>query len=88
MDDELARIEVRLWALETLVAFQFAAQHLQTSDPTAAIKRLQTLLIERAHEPSFNAADAAHLKAASAELEKSVERILALQEQLPRRLVD
>jgi hypothetical protein len=88
MDEELSQIEVRLWALETLVAFQFAAQHLQSSDPAAAIKRLQTLLIERAHESSFNAADADHLKAASAELEKSVERILAIQEQLPRRLVD
>jgi hypothetical protein len=87
MDDaDLERIEIRLKVLETLVAFQFAAQHMQSPDPAAAIARLRRLLVERGLPvPGLEPAQA---DAAQAELVAAVDRILALQDQLPRRLVD
>ncbi|HVN00599.1 MAG TPA: hypothetical protein VMT68_10330 [Caulobacteraceae bacterium] len=85
-DDDLARIEIRLQVLETLVAFQFAAQHMQSADPAAAIARLRALLLER--QLPMPGLDPALADAAQAELAAAVDRILALQDQLPRRLVD
>jgi hypothetical protein len=83
-EEELRRLEVRVRVLETLVAFQFAAQHMQTPDPAAAVRRLRSLLIERAREtlPELDAA------LVQSEFEQTLDRILDLQEQLPRRLVD
>ncbi len=88
MDDAAPpSLEARIWALETLVAFLFAAQHLQTPDPAAAVARLRTFLIDRPDIPGAPAgADARD--AALAELERSVNRIVELQDRLPRRLVD
>ena len=82
MDEELAEIEVRLSALEILMAFQFAAQHMQTSDPAGAIHRLRSLLLER------EGASGERQAAISTALERVVQRIVDLQERLPRRLVD
>ncbi|HEX4301604.1 MAG TPA: hypothetical protein VHZ78_02340 [Rhizomicrobium sp.] len=83
MDEELSEIEVRLTVLEALVTFQFAAQHMQTSDPAAAVARLRSLLLDGA----VGSADERKAAVADA-LERTVQRILDLQEQLPRRLVD
>jgi hypothetical protein len=83
MDDELAALEVRVRVLETLVAFQFAAQHMQTSDPAAAVRRLRDLLVDRARED-----DPASAEQVRAALTASLERIESLQAELPRRLVD
>lgn len=89
MDDEdLAAIKIRLQALETLVAFQFAAQHMQTADPAAAIARLRELLVDRAAEIPMPGLDPSLADRARTELRQAVERILDLQAQLPRRLVD
>jgi hypothetical protein len=87
-DDDLNRIEIRLRVLETLVAFQFAAQHMQTADPAASIVRLRELLVERASEAPMPGLDPALRGQAEAELSQALDRIMALQEQLPRRLVD
>jgi hypothetical protein len=88
MDDaSTPSLEARIWALETLVAFLFAAQHMQTPDPAAAVARLRALLLGRTDIPGAPA-DAAGRDAALAQLERSVARITALQESLPRRLVD
>jgi hypothetical protein len=83
-EDELNRLAVRVRVLETLVAFQFAAQHMQTPDPAAAVRRLRAQLIERAREtlPDLDA------DLVAAEFEAALGRILELQEQLPKRLVD
>ncbi len=83
-DDELSRLEVRVRVLEMLVAFQFAAQHMQTPDPAAAVRRLRQLLIDRAQEllPDLDP------DLVQSEFEQALDRILALQGQLPRRLVD
>jgi hypothetical protein len=86
MDDELSGIEARLRVLETLVAFQFAAQHMQTSDPAAAVRRLRELLVDNAREGSE--ADPELAPRVRAELQAALDRIQSLQEQLPRRLVD
>jgi hypothetical protein len=83
MDDEQAALEVRVRVLETLVAFQFAAQHMQTSDPAAAVRRLRDMLVDRARDE--DPGSAAQVRAA---LEASLERIQSLQNELPRRLVD
>ncbi len=89
MDDEdLAAIKIRLQALETLVAFQFAAQHMQTPDPAAAIGRLRELLVDRAAEIPMPGLDPSLADRARTELQQTLDRILALQAQLPRRLVD
>jgi len=89
MDDEdLARFEIRLQVLETLVAFQFAAQHMQTPDPAAAIARLRALLLDPAADFPIPGLDPAMAGEARAELEAALGRVLALQSQLPRRLVD
>jgi hypothetical protein len=86
MPEELADIEVRLAVLETLMDFQFASQHMQTSEPAAAINRLRSLLLERvaAALPDGEAPRAD----VTAALERAIQRIADLQEQLPRRLVD
>jgi hypothetical protein len=86
MDEDLAAIEVRLSVLEMLVAFQFAAQHMQTSDPAGAIRRLRSLLLERM-EAGASAGDGRQ-DAISAAMERAIQRIDDLQGQLPRRLVD
>jgi hypothetical protein len=83
MDDEQAALEVRVRVLETLVAFQFAAQHMQTSDPAAAVRRLRDMLVDRARDE--DPGSEAEVRAA---LEASLERIQSLQDELPRRLVD
>jgi hypothetical protein len=89
MDDEdLNRFEIRLQVLETLVAFQFAAQHMQTPDPAAAIDRVRALLVDRAREIPMPGLDPSLVERAQAELQQALDRILALQDQLPRRLVD
>ena len=63
-----------------------AAQHKQTPDPAAAITRLRALLLSRdAPMPGLDRAQSAR---AQAELEAALDRILALLQQLPRRLVD
>ncbi len=87
-DDDLNRIEIRLRVLETLVAFQFAAQHMQTADPAASIVRLRELLVERASEIPMPGLDPGLRDRANAELSQALDRILGLQAQLPRRLVD
>ena len=83
-DEELGRLEVRVRVLEMLVAFQFAAQHMQTPDPAAAVRRLRALLIERASDtlPDLDAG------LVQTEFEQALARIVELQDQLPRRLVD
>ena len=86
-ESESPSIETRLWALETLVALLFAAQHLQTPDPSAALLRLRSTLLD---------SDGAHMlgrdegqrAAAAAELERAMQRIVRLQQSLPSRLVD
>jgi hypothetical protein len=83
-DDELKRLEVRVQVLETLVAFQFAAQHMQTPDPAAAVRRLRELLIDRA-AASLPDLDPALVQS---EFEQALGRITTLQGRLPRRLVD
>jgi hypothetical protein len=88
MDDAATpSLEARIWALETLVAFLFAAQHMQTPDPAAAVARLRAMLLDRG-DISGAPADRASREAALAELERSVGRITELQENLPKRLVD
>ena len=82
MDQELADIEARLSVVEILLAFQFAPQHMQTSDPSAARRRLKSLLLDRTDPPGGDRA------AVSAAMERAVQRIIELQESLPRRLVD
>jgi hypothetical protein len=90
MDDEdLIGIEIRLRVLETLVAFQFAAQHMQTPDPAAAVRRLREVVVDKARGAPLPGLDDPALAArAQAQFEEALDRILALQEQLPRRLVD
>ncbi len=87
MDEDGSSMEARIWALETLVAFLFAAQHMQTPDPAAAVARLRAQLIERAGDEVLPG-DHIRREAALAELDRAVGRILGLQERLPRRLVD
>ena len=84
----LSRTELRLLALETLVAFQFAGRHLQTNDPAAASAQLRQFLADEARDPLFPDLGAADSAALSAELERTVERILRLQKRIPARLVD
>lgn len=83
MDDELSAIEVRLSVLEVLVNFLFAAQHMQTADPAAAVARLRTQLLDRAI-----GTEGERKAEISQALERTVQRILELQDQLPRRLID
>jgi hypothetical protein len=84
---EARGLEARVWALEMLVAFLFAAQHMQTPDPAAAVQRLKDMLIDRAGEHDLPEGEA--LRAAVlAELERAVGRAEVLQGMLPRRLVD
>jgi hypothetical protein len=84
----LSQTELRLLALETLVAFQFAGRHLQTNDPAAAVAQLRQFLAEEARDPLFPHLGAADAAAVSAELEQTVGRILRLQKRIPARLVD
>lgn len=88
MDDEPGRIEVRLRVLEALVAFQFAAQHMLNTDPAASIKRLREVLVDGAERTTFANLPPELAERAAAELGSAIDRIVRLQEQLPRRLVD
>jgi hypothetical protein len=85
MDEDLARLERRVKVLETLLAFQFAAQHMQTSDPAAAIRGLRSLLVSPDATLPAGAADDPEL---AAEFERVVGLVESLQHTLPRRLVD
>ena len=85
MADEELSINVRLQALEILVAFLFAAQHMQTTDPAAAVSRLRSMLLEQFADRSSDAKDR---NAVLAALEREVQHIQALQAKLPIRLVD
>ena len=87
MADIPTDLEARIAALEMLVIFQFASQHMQTSDPASAIHRLRTLLLDRA-DPHPTDADEQRRKAALAAMHQILRRIADLQEKLPRRLVD
>ncbi|HUJ02434.1 MAG TPA: hypothetical protein VLW75_02270 [Rhizomicrobium sp.] len=84
MDEQLAELELRITVLETLVAFGFAAQHMQTADPADAMRRLRALLVERI----ARATGEGRQREIAAELERVIKRIADLQTQLPRRLVD
>ncbi len=88
MAEEPASVPVKLWVLETLVAFQFAIQHMQTSDPAASIRLLRTHLIDKAREFGLPGLAPRDHAAALAELERSLDRIAMLQASIPRRLVD
>ena len=81
MTDDPSDIEARLAALELLVALLFAAQHMQTPDPAAALKRLRSVL------PGQDAPGVADAALAAA-TDRIVGRIEALQDLLPKRLVD
>ena len=88
MDDEtLADMEVRLSVLEILIAFQFASEHMQTSDPAGAIHRLRALLLGRIDEHAGVKSEQ-RKTAILAAMDRAVLRITDLQEKLPRRLVD
>ncbi len=86
MSEELDEIEVRLAVLETLMDFQFASQHMQTSDPAAAVGRLRSLLLERM--PRAAPDSDVQRVAITAAMERAIQRIVDLQNGLPRRLVD
>ncbi|MDH7971462.1 hypothetical protein QH494_04650 [Sphingomonas sp. AR_OL41] len=81
---ETPDLEARLAALEMLVSFLFASQHMQTADPAAALKRLRADLIENRDTPV-----ATHPSSAfSATLDRVVAGIVEIQDILPKRLVD
>lgn len=85
MSEESGDLETRLAALEFLVAYLFASQHLQTADPAAALDRLQMLLRNsedgetpaRWPEPTVRIAT-----------ERLLELMATIQETIPKRLVD
>ena len=86
MAEELSPMDLRIWAIETTLAFVMASQHLQTSDPTAALGRLRLLVLAQAW-PLSELPQASHA-AAIAELERVAARIAAIQKMIPQRLVD
>jgi hypothetical protein len=88
MDEDEVGVEIRLRVLEMLVAFLFASQHMASPDPAAAVKRLRAMLVDRAREIPIPGLDPALIDQAEAQFGEAVDRILSLQDQLPRRLVD
>lgn len=85
MSGDTPEIEVRLAALELLVAFLFAAQHTHTPDPDAALRQLHALLLDP--DSAVRPADVS-----TATIETAANHVLRLvvdlQERLPKRLVD
>ena len=86
MGDEPAPMDLRIWAIETTLAFMVASQHLQTADPGAALARLRTLVLAQ-DWPLNDLPEASH-PAAIKELEHLAARIIAIQKMIPQRLVD
>ena len=78
--------EVRLWALETILAFVVASQHMQSLDPEESLERLRTLVL-LGDWPLIELPEEVR-EAALAELVRVAERIQTIQAELPRRLVD
>ncbi|HVR91410.1 MAG TPA: hypothetical protein VHG29_10000 [Novosphingobium sp.] len=83
---DMSPLEIRLWALETILAFVIASQHLQNSDPGAALERLHMLVLE-GEWPLTEVPENAR-EAALDELARVAARVRAIQVELPRRLVD
>jgi hypothetical protein len=78
-------IEARLAAMETMIAFLFASQHMLTADPAAALERLRQMIVAgKLTPPDTDPSPEAYAAATS----RIVDRIVALQRDLPRRLVD
>ena len=83
---ELTPLDIRLWALETILAYVVASQHMQDTAPKAALERLSALVI--AGQWSLADLPDSLREAALAELARVAERIHAIQSELPPRLVD
>lgn len=80
---ESLAIEARLDALEKVVCFLVAAQHMQSPDPDAAVARLRQILAT--DEDTNRDAPNGSVEVAERRL---LDIIGALQAALPRRLVD
>ncbi len=88
MDVGEQNTQARLWVLEVLVMFQYAARHFQNLDPASALRELTTFL-ERPDSAALLPDLEPELRPqAQAMLQARLQDIAALQRQLPKRPID